>query len=82
MTGQECPTTTICREYPQQYRPLQNDPYYPLFTDESKQQYEQYANTAHKYNNLILAGRLAEYRYYDMDDAVKNARIKARKLLA
>ncbi|HIE07862.1 MAG TPA: UDP-galactopyranose mutase [Desulfarculaceae bacterium] len=81
LTGQKSPTTTICREYPQQHLPRQNEPYYPLFTDESKQQFELYKSHADEYNNLILAGRLAEYCYYDMDDAVKNALEKARKLL-
>ena len=81
MTGQDCSTTTICREYPQAHLPRKNEPYYPLFTDDSKRQFEQYSHLADKYHNLILAGRLAEYRYYDMDDAVKNALEKARKLL-
>ena len=81
MTGQKSPTTTICREYPQPHLPRQNEPYYPLFTDESKEQFELYKSHADEYHSLILAGRLAEYRYYDMDDAVKNALEKAGKLL-
>ncbi len=81
MTNQKCLGTTICREYPQQYLPRQNEPYYPLLTEESRKQFAQYNHLANNYHNLILAGRLAEYCYYDMDDAVKNALEKARTLL-
>lgn len=81
LTGQECSNTTICREYPQSYLPRKNEPYYPVSTSESRQQYELYAAEAKKYDNLVLAGRLAEYRYYDMDDAVKNALETAGNLL-
>jgi UDP-galactopyranose mutase len=82
MTGQACSNTTICREYPHPYHPDRNEPYYPLSTADATQQYEQYAEKARHYDNLVLAGRLAEYRYYDMDDAVKNALDLARNLLS
>ncbi len=65
--------TVIAKEYPQAYEPHQNIPYYPLFTDASKNTYERYADLARATKNLIVIGRLAEYRYYDMDDAVANA---------
>jgi UDP-galactopyranose mutase len=82
MTGQQCPKTTICREYPLPHVPDENEPYYPLSTDHARQQYELYAAEAGKYDNLILAGRLAEFRYYDMDDAAKNALDIARILIS
>ena len=65
--------TTILKEYPQEYIPGDNTPYYPIPTDESKVIYGQYQELAAKVENLILLGRLAEYRYYDMDDIVARA---------
>lgn len=35
--------------------------------------YSKHKNEIEKFNNIILTGRLAEYKYYDMDDAVKRA---------
>lgn len=64
--------TTILKEYPREHR--ENDiPYYPVFTSESRKSYEKYKEYSQKFENIILAGRLAEYRYYDMDDIVKRA---------
>ena len=65
--------TTILREYPQPYERGKNTAYYPIFTPEAQKAYEAYAEDAKKYKTLCLVGRLAEYRYYDMDDAVKRA---------
>ena len=65
--------TTILREYPQPYERGKNTAYYPVFTDEAKKAHEAYLEDAKKYKTLHLVGRLAEYRYYDMDDAVKRA---------
>ena len=65
--------TTILKEYPQDYVRGQNTPYYPIFTDENQKRYEQYAAAVNEVNNLIAVGRLAEYRYYDMDDIVRRA---------
>ncbi len=65
--------TTILREYPQTYVRDSNTPYYPMFTNENQKQYEQYAKYSSSISNLILVGRLAEYKYYDMDDIVKRA---------
>jgi UDP-galactopyranose mutase len=63
--------TTILKEYPQNYEVGKNDPYYPMFTEEAKQMYNKYLEYSKRYKNLILVGRLAEYKYYDMDDVVE-----------
>jgi UDP-galactopyranose mutase len=81
MTGQTCPNTTICREYPEPYDPLKNEPLYPIKTDSSNGLYRRYAAQAQAHDNLVLAGRLAEFRYYDMDDTVRKALDAARTLL-
>jgi UDP-galactopyranose mutase len=65
--------TTILKEYPKDYQPDKDIPYYPVFTKENQEAYNKYKEEADKFKNLILIGRLAEYRYYDMDDVVKRA---------
>ncbi|NLO17318.1 MAG: UDP-galactopyranose mutase [Arcobacter butzleri] len=65
--------TTILKEYPQEYKRGENIPYYPIFTDENQRKYDQYLEYSKNFTNLILVGRLAEYKYYDMDDVVKRA---------
>lgn len=65
--------TTILREYPQAYVAGENEPYYPLFTDEARAAYEKYFAELSRFKNITAVGRLAEYRYYDIDDAVKRA---------
>ena len=64
--------STIVYEYPQDYD-LGKVPYYPVFTDDAKNRYLDYLELSEKFKNIILIGRLAEYKYYDMDDAVKRA---------
>lgn len=64
--------TIVVYEYPDEYK-KGDIPYYPVFTQESQEAYLRYRELAEEFDNLILAGRLAEYRYYDMDDAVKRA---------
>lgn len=65
--------TTILREYPQDYIAGKNEPYYPIFTDEARAIYKKYSAELSKFRNITAVGRLAEYRYYDMDDVVKRA---------
>jgi len=65
--------TVILKEYPKDYNPEKDIPYYPVFTKENRELYYKYKELAEKFENLILVGRLAEYRYYDMDDVVKRA---------
>ena len=48
-------------------------PYYPVPTGKNCLQYEKYANEAAKFKNLYLLGRLANYKYINMDIAVLNA---------
>jgi len=68
----ESKKTTILKEYPKDYK--EGDiPYYPVFTQENREKYKLYKEFAKEFKNLILLGRLADYRYYDMDDIVKKA---------
>jgi UDP-galactopyranose mutase len=65
--------TVILKEYPQKYQARINIPYYPVFEEKNIALYRQYKELADSYANLKLVGRLAEYRYYDMDDIIKIA---------
>lgn len=69
----QSPRTTILREYPQDYVAGENEPYYPIFTDEARAAYEKYSAELARFKNITAVGRLAEYRYYDIDDVVKRA---------
>jgi len=69
----ESKKTVILKEYPKSYQTGKDIPYYPVFKEESKELYNRYREIADKFENLILVGRLADYRYYDMDDIVKRA---------
>ena len=65
--------TTVMKEYPRQYEGKEGEiPYYPVANPESAALYAKYRKEAEKYG-LILLGRLAEYKYYNMDAVVKRA---------
>ncbi|MCX9103485.1 UDP-galactopyranose mutase [Aeromonas veronii] len=73
-SGQRHPGTSIVYEYPCAYVSGEGlEPYYPLFTDTAKQLYQTCHNELARFPQLMTLGRLAEYRYFDMDDAVDNA---------
>jgi len=65
--------TVILKEYPKEYNPEKDIPYYPYFTKHGEEAYQKYRDVAEKFENLILVGRLAEYKYYDMNDVIKRA---------
>lgn len=69
----QTPRTTILREYPQEYVAGKNEPYYPIFTDEARGAYEKYSTELKRFDNITAVGRLAEYRYYDIDDVIIRA---------
>ena len=75
MTGQELPgATTILREYPRSYVPGSGQtPYYAILNDENRALYQRYLDRVSGIANFHAVGRLAEYRYYDMDGVVASA---------
>jgi len=66
------PVTYITKEYPQEWSPGE-DAYYPVNDKKNQALYEQYKILAQKETNVIFGGRLAEYRYYDMDKVIECA---------
>lgn len=69
--GQQ-PLTVITYEYPLAAQ-KGNEPYYPVNNAANTSLYRQYAELAKQEANVLFCGRLAEYKYYDMDDAVESA---------
>jgi UDP-galactopyranose mutase len=68
-TGQKLSSTTIVREYPQDFGPGR-EPYYPIPAPDAKALYSKYAHRAALETNVSFVGRLATYRYYNMDQIV------------
>ena len=75
MTGQVVPgKTTIMKEYSKAYEPGSGQtPYYAILEDENQALYQRYRSRVDGLLNFHPAGRLAEYRYYDMDAVVASA---------
>ncbi|MBP2658226.1 MAG: UDP-galactopyranose mutase [Firmicutes bacterium] len=72
ITGQECKGTTIAYEYSISAGP-QQEKYYPIPAEQTEILYNLYKNEAEKVGNTIFCGRLAEYKYYNMDQVVNKA---------
>lgn len=68
--------TTTMKEYPLSYDPDSkngNEPYYPISNQATKDLYNKYTDSLKGIENLYLCGRLAEYKYYNMDMVIKSA---------
>lgn len=71
---QEGHGTSYALEYPLPYQERQSvEPYYPVLTQESQQQYDKYRKLADAVPGLICCGRLADFKYYNMDQALERA---------
>ena len=66
------PKTVISREYSQEWQP-EIEPYYPINDEANGALYLKYKELADKESKTIFGGRLAEYRYYDMDAVIASA---------
>lgn len=81
LTGQQCDGTVIMREYPMPYMAQPGQiPYYAIINEENNRLYEKYRQQAGKYSNLYLLGRLAEYKYYNIDAIVEKALEMAERI--
>ena len=69
LTGQEHPKTAVVYEYPQ----AEGDPYYPIPRPENAELYRQYQALAEAEPDVHFVGRLATYKYYNMDQVVAQA---------
>jgi UDP-galactopyranose mutase len=78
LTGQEHEKTSIVYEYPV----AEGDPYYPVPRPENLERYRQYEQLAKATPGVHFAGRLATYKYYNMDQVVAQALTLVKRLLA
>jgi UDP-galactopyranose mutase len=78
ITGQEHPTTSVVYEYPC----AEGDPYYPVPRPENAELYKKYEAEAEATPNVTFVGRLATYRYYNMDQVVGQALTAFKRLHA
>ena len=81
VTGQKLPVTTVVREYPQDYAPGR-EAYYPLPAPDAQALYRRYEALAEREQNVSFVGRMATYRYYNMDQVVGMALAEFERLKA
>ena len=77
LTGQRHSGTSVVREYPGS----EGDPYYPIPAPQNEVLYKKYAQRAASTSDVTFVGRLAQYRYYNMDQVVGAALKAAQNLL-
>jgi UDP-galactopyranose mutase len=77
LTGQTSAKTSIVYEFPNS----EGDPYYPVPKPENAEIYRQYRQLAEATRNVHFAGRLATYKYYNMDQVVGQALTTAAKII-
>ena len=80
-TGQQTGATAIVREFPLDWTP-ERDPYYPVPAPDSAARYRQYAELAGRERHTTFIGRLAKYRYFNMDQVTALALETAESLVA
>lgn len=81
LTGQQHVGTTILKEYPQDANES-DEPFYPVLSPENNDSLSAYQAQANLDNNVTFIGRLAEFKYYNMDQTVRVALDLTIKLLA
>lgn len=81
LTGQKADSTTIVKEYPFAYTGAEGEiPYYAIMNEENNALYRKYADLAAQIPDFHLLGRLAEYKYYNIDAMAAKAIALARSL--
>ena len=78
LTGQVHPKTAIVYEYPK----AEGDPYYPVPRPENAELYKKYQQLAANTKNTYFVGRLATYKYYNMDQVVAQALTTFKKIMS
>jgi UDP-galactopyranose mutase len=76
MTGQKHPKTTVVYEY----STAEGDPYYPIPRPENAELYKKYQALADETPNVFFTGRLATYKYYNMDQVVAQSLTLFKKI--
>ena len=83
LTGQNIQNkTTIMKEYPRAYTGAENEiPYYAILNAENFALYDKYKQLTDVFQNFYLLGRLAEYKYYNMDAIIQRALLLADSIV-
>ncbi|MBD3228236.1 MAG: UDP-galactopyranose mutase [Candidatus Lokiarchaeota archaeon] len=76
-TGQKIGTTTTVKEFPNG----NGKPFYPIPSEKNHRLYKKYKKDADQLKNIIFIGRLAEYKYLNMDQVIENALETAKKII-
>jgi UDP-galactopyranose mutase len=76
LTGQKVDGTSIVREYPT----AEGDPYYPIPNQENETLFKKYQSLTEDEKDIYFVGRLAQYRYYNMDQVIAAAMHLCEKL--
>ena len=86
LTGQKLEgRTSLLVEYPGEYKKGSarfGEPYYPIDREECRLLYQKYLSELSKYRQIIPAGRLADYKYYNMEAVILRAFEVSDKLVA
>lgn len=77
LTGQECLGSSLVREYPC----AEGDPFYPMPDEANSSRYRLYKEECDKLDNVTFVGRLAQYKYFNMDQVVAAALAAARRII-
>lgn len=77
LTGQLVAGTSIATEFPNS----EGDPYYPIPRKENEALYQKYKTLSEQEKNVSFVGRLAQYRYYNMDQVVGAALALSEKII-
>ncbi|MBO9573112.1 MAG: UDP-galactopyranose mutase, partial [Chitinophagaceae bacterium] len=77
LTGQVHPKTAVVYEFPK----AEGDPYYPVPRPENAELYKKYQQLASTMKNTYFVGRLATYKYYNMDQVVAQALTTFKKIM-
>lgn len=80
MTGQKIKGTTIIKEYPEVYKDNSQVPYYAILNDDNKQMHQDYVDMLKSFDRFYLLGRLAQYKYYNIDGIVEEALKLCKKI--
>ena len=77
--GKDLLKTVISREYSSEWK-QGDEPYYPVNDEKNSKLFSEYKRMADRESGVIFGGRLGEYRYYDMDQVIEAALLKAEEL--
>lgn len=80
LTGQKISGTTIIKEYPEVYRDNHQVPYYAILSPENRAMHQKYVEMVKPFSRFHLLGRLAQYKYYNIDGIVEEALALTKQL--